>query len=121
MPLPAAIRDDVHLEDLLSEPTPGVVEVLGRLPSDMVILGVGGKMGPSLARMARRASDTAGVTRRITGVARFSTPGLERQLQDWGIDTIRCDLLEEEQVARLPDAPLVVAMVGMKFGATGQE
>jgi nucleoside-diphosphate-sugar epimerase len=121
MPLPSAIRDEAHLEDLLSEPTTGVVETLGRLSGDLVILGVGGKMGPSLARMARRASDTAGVKRRIIGVARFSKSGLERQLQASGIETVACDLLEEDQVQRLPDAPLVVVMAGMKFGATGQE
>ena len=80
MPLPSAIRDEAHLEDLLSEPTPGVVETLGRLPGDMVILGVGGKMVPSLARMARRAADLAGVKRRIVGVARFSSSGLENAL-----------------------------------------
>src|SRR2546423_787142 len=119
--LPPTIRDDAHLEALLSDPTAGVVDALGRLSGDVVILGVGGKMAPSLARMARRASDAAGIKRRIIGVARFSTPGLEPQLQDWGIDTVRCDLLDEEQVARLPDTPLVIAMVGMKFGATGQE
>src|SRR5438128_410492 len=116
-----SIRDEEHLEELLSESSLGAIATLGRLPGDLVILGVGGKMGPSLARMARRASDAGGVQRRITGVARFSTPGLERQLQAWSIDTVRCDLLDEAQVARLPDAPLVVAMVGMKFGATGQE
>jgi nucleoside-diphosphate-sugar epimerase len=117
----AAIRDEAHLEELLSEPSPGVVAALGRLPGDIVILGVGGKMGPSLARMARRAADAVGGKRRIIGVARFSQSGLERQLQVTGIETIRCDLLDEAQVARLPEAPLVVAMTGMKFGATGQE
>ena len=117
----AAIRDEAHLEDLLSEPSPGVVATLHGSPGDIVILGVGGKMGPSLARMARRAADVAGGKRRVIGVARFSQSGLERQLQAAGVETIRCDLLDEDQVARLPDAPLVVAMTGMKFGATGQE
>lgn len=115
------IRDETHLEDLLSEPTPGVIAALGRLAGDLVILGVGGKMGPSLARMARRASEAAGVRRRVIGVARFSKPGLDRQLQSWGLETVSCDLLEEDQVARLPEAPLVMVMAGMKFGSTGQE
>ncbi len=116
-----AIRDEEHLEELLSEPTPGVVEMFGRLPGDLVILGVGGKMGPSLARRARRATDSAGVPRRIVGVARFTNPSLPHYLQTHGIETVVCDLLDPDQVKRLPDAPLVMVMAGMKFGATGQE
>jgi hypothetical protein len=114
-----ATTDD--LEDLLSDPSAGVIGSLRRLPGDIVILGVGGKMGPTLARMARRAADMAGSKRRIIGVSRFSQPGLEDQLRDWGIDTLHCDLLDGAQVAQLPEAPLVVAMTGMKFGSTGQE
>lgn len=115
------IRDEEMLEDLLSLPSDGAVASLGRLAGDMVVLGVGGKMGPSLARMAYRASEAAGVKRRIIGVARFTRPGLERQLQSWGVETVPCDLLDPGQVRRLPDAPLVISMVGMKFGTTGQE
>ena len=92
-----------------------------RLEGDLIVLGVAGKMGPSLARMARRASDLAGSRRRIIGVARFSSAGLEPELQRHGIETIRCDLLDEEAVRRLPDAPNVLYLAGMKFGATGQE
>lgn len=110
-----------QLEDLLSAPTPGVVEALGRLDGDILILGVGGKMGPTLARMARRALDQAGSRREVIGVARFSEPGLETSLQQSGIRTIRADLLNPSQLAGLPDAPLVVYMAGMKFGSTGQE
>src|SRR5262249_50585711 len=108
------------LEILLSEPTPAVVETLRRLPGDLILLGVAGKMGPTLARMARRASDTAGVLRRVIGVARFS-PGGTEALQAHGIGTIRCDLLKEEEVARLPDAPNVIFMTGRKFGSSGDE
>jgi nucleoside-diphosphate-sugar epimerase len=97
------------------------VETLGRLKGDLVVLGVAGKMGPSLARMARRASDLAGIRRRIIGVARFSSAGLETDLQRHGVETIRCDLLDEEAVRRLPEAPNVLYLAGMKFGATGQE
>ena len=85
------------------------------------MLGIAGKMGPSLARMARRASDLAGNRRRIIGVARFSSPGSEAELQRQGIETIRCDLLNEQAVQELPDAPNVLYLAGMKFGATGQE
>jgi nucleoside-diphosphate-sugar epimerase len=115
-----AIRDEDHLEDLLSAPTPLVIETLAKVGGDLAVLGVGGKMGPTLARMARRALDQAGKKTRVFGVARFSQPGLEEKLRGWGIDTVRSDLLDPEQAARLPDASHVVAMTGMKFGASGQ-
>ncbi|MDR3637606.1 MAG: NAD-dependent epimerase/dehydratase family protein [Isosphaeraceae bacterium] len=116
------IRDVDHLDDLLSEPTEGVVETLARLDGDLLILGVAGKMGPTLAWMARRAFDAAGQhSRRVLGVARFSDPARETWLRDRGIETVRCDLLDCDSLARLPDAPNVVSMFAMKFGATGQE
>jgi nucleoside-diphosphate-sugar epimerase len=118
---PASIRDVAHLEELLSQPTEGVVRALTNLPGDILVLGVGGKMGPTLARMAKRASDMAGVKRRIIGVSRFSSSALENQLNTWGIETIRCDLLDPNALASLPDAENVVFMAGMKFGSTGQE
>jgi nucleoside-diphosphate-sugar epimerase len=124
--MPLTHADSIHdvdaLEDLLSEPTPAVVEAMGRLPGDLVVLGVGGKMGPTLARMARRASDQAGVRRRVIGVSRFSGSGtLRERLEVRGVETIACDLLQPGQLERLPDAPNVVHMTGMKFGSSGQE
>lgn len=74
-------------------------------------------MGASLARMARRATDAAGVTRRIIGVSRFSNKSLPAQLNAWGIETITCDLLDRRQVARLPDAPHIIYMPALKFGS----
>jgi nucleoside-diphosphate-sugar epimerase len=109
------------LEDLLSEPTDGVVETVQRLEGDVIVLGVGGKMGASLARMLRRAADAAGTKTRVMGVSRFSTEGLPRQLESWGVETITCDLLDPDAVARLPAVPNVVYMAGMKFGTTGQQ
>ena len=119
--LPQRIEDETHLDDLLSDPTPQLVDTMRRLEGDIVILGVAGKMGPTLARMARRATDLAGVSRRIVGVARFSDATQEDVLRGHGIDTIRCDLLNEDAVAALPDAPNVVFMAGRKFGSTGAE
>jgi nucleoside-diphosphate-sugar epimerase len=116
-----SIADTRHLEDLLSEPSEGVIATLAQLDGDILILGVNGKMGPTLARMARRASDAAGSRRRIIGVSRFSSGNLETELRDHGMETIRCDLLDAAQLDRLPDAANVVAMAGMKFGSTGQE
>jgi nucleoside-diphosphate-sugar epimerase len=114
------VRDLDHLEDLLSEPGAGVVDTLRRLEGDVIVLGVGGKMGPSLARMLKRAADEAGVRKRVIGVSRFSTPTLPRQLESWGVETIQSDLLDPDQLEKLPRVPNVVYMAGMKFGTTGQ-
>jgi nucleoside-diphosphate-sugar epimerase len=111
------IESEDELEAALSEPTPAVVETLRRLRGDVMLLGVGGKMGLSLARMARRASDAAGGSRRVMGVSRF-TAGGEAVFRAHGIETIRCDLLSEEQVARLPEAENVIFMTGKKFGSS---
>ena len=81
---PNAIGDVEQLEELFSKPTPGAIQALGALEGDIVVLGVGGKMGPTLARMAKRASEQAGVKRRVIGVARFSSVALEQQLQSLG-------------------------------------
>lgn len=110
-----------HLEDLLSEPTEAAVKTLSALDGDLIVLGVAGKMGPTFARMAVRASERAGVRRRVIGVARFSEASVEARLQASAIETIRCDLLDPSQFDSLPEAPNVVFMTGMKFGATGQE
>ncbi len=87
------------------------------MPGDLLVLGVGGKMGPTLARMARRAAPH----KRVIGVARFSEPGLRDSLQRQGIECIAADLLSREQLAALPDAPNVVFMAGRKFGSSGSE
>jgi nucleoside-diphosphate-sugar epimerase len=120
-PLPETIENVEQLDELLSRPTPEVIAAMAALEGDLIVLGIGGKIGPSLARMARRASDAAGVRRRIIGVARFSTPELQTQLQTQGIDTIRCELLDGEQLAALPEVPNVLYLAAMKFGSTGQE
>lgn len=115
------IENVEHLEALLSEPTPQAIDAMRSVEGDLMLLGVGGKMGPTLARMARQASDRAGVPRRIIGVARFTDPRAEDNLRAAGVETMRCDLLDRDQLARLPKVANVLAMVGMKFGATGQE
>ena len=120
-PFPDTIDSVETLEELLSRPTPGLVTMRGRLEGDIIFLGAGGKMGPTMARMARRASEEARVQRRIYAASRFSNRKAEAELQAWGVETIRCDLLDPGQVAALPQVPNVVYMTGMKFGATGQE
>jgi hypothetical protein len=119
--LPKSIRNVDELETLLSEPAERTIRAMRGLQGDIIVLGVGGKMGPTLARMARRASDLAGVARRVIGVSRFSSIRLEQQLNAWGVETVRCDMLDRCALSKLPDASNVVYMVGMKFGSTGQE
>jgi nucleoside-diphosphate-sugar epimerase len=113
-------RSESELDDALSQPTERVVETLARLDGDIILLGAAGKMGPSLARMARRASDLAGVKRRVIAVSRFSSGG-EQEFTSHGVEAIRCDLLDETEVERLPDAANVIHMPGRKFGSTGDE
>jgi len=113
-----APSDIVELEDRLSTPTARVIEALTGLPGDIMLLGVGGKMGPTTARMALRASQEAGIARRVFGVSRFSDRSLRERMESWGIETIAGDLLDESFVDSLPEAALVVHMAGFKFGAS---
>ncbi len=117
MSLPTRFDDVPALEELLSRPSEALAHALERAPGDIMVLGAGGKMGPTLARMAKRAAPT----RRVIGVARFSQPGLQDQLQRQGIECIEADLLSREALAALPDAPNIVFMAGRKFGSTGSE
>ncbi|MDA1080928.1 MAG: sugar nucleotide-binding protein [Gemmatimonadetes bacterium] len=103
-----------ELDARLSEPGDAVVAALAECPGDIVVLGAGGKMGPTLARMAARAAPD----RRVTAVSRFSSEGAEQALTAAGVETRRCDLLNADEVATLPDAANVIFMAGQKFGAT---
>ena len=115
--LPARIADVAALEELLSRPSPELVRTLESVPGDIMVLGVGGKMGPTLAIMAKRAQPG----RRVIGVARFSEAGLRERLEAAGVECIAADLLSREALAKLPDAPNIVFMAGRKFGSTGSE
>jgi nucleoside-diphosphate-sugar epimerase len=118
---PESIPSVDLLDDLLSQPSDAAVGAMSRLKGDILFLGVAGKMGPTLARMAARASEIAGVKRKIIGVARFSNPDERPKLEQFGIETIKADLLDKDQLDKLPDAPNVVYMPAMKFGSTNQE
>lgn len=109
------------LEERLARPTSQVVEAIERLEGDLLVLGVGGKMGPTLAMMARRAVLEAGLDKRVIGVARFSDPEVADKLVRAGVETIHSDLMAQDALDSLPDVQNVIYMVGTKFGTTGQE
>jgi nucleoside-diphosphate-sugar epimerase len=113
--LPDTIADTAALDDLLCRPSQALIDDLARVEGDIMILGVAGKMGPTLAGLAKAALPD----RRIIGVARFSEPGVKDWLEGRGIETINCDLLDEAAIAKLPQASNIVFMAGRKFGAEG--
>ena len=117
---PEKIETIAQLDELLSRPPDEVVDLFRRLAGPLVVLGGGGKIGPSLVRMACRAKEAAASGRQIIVVDRFPEPAVRDSLAQAGAETIRCDLLDPDAVADLPDARHVVYMVGMKFGTTGR-
>ena len=104
------------LEEFMTRPAPELAADLARADGDLIILGVGGKMGPTLARMAKRAAPD----KRVIGVARFSDKGLREKLEHQGVECIACDLLDRAALERLPRPKNVVFMAGHKFGASGE-
>lgn len=116
------MREDL-LEDLerrLSEPSDADRAFMRDLKRDIIILGAGGKMGPSLARLAKRAATEAGVHTRVTAVSRFGSDAVRRELEAAGVDVVSCDLLNPAEVASLPDCENVLYLAGRKFGSTGR-
>lgn len=120
-PALSAVTTEDELEELLSRPTPGSIRALQAMSGDLLVLGVGGKMGPSLTRLARRSAVAAGKPdQRIIGVARFSNPGVRHELDTAGIETIAGDLLDEGFRTSLPACPNVLFMLGYKFSQRDQ-
>lgn len=115
LPFPESFQDEQTLEDYLATPSRDLMRDLARLDGDLLILGAGGKMGPTLARLARNAMPG----RRVIAVARFSEPAVREMLEKHGIETIACDLLDRKAMAALPQCANVVFMAGRKFGADG--
>lgn len=118
---PEEPRDDRGLDDLLSRPTPGVGSVLEAAGGDILLLGAGGKIGPTMALMARRALDEAGSDARVIAVSRFSDPGTRDMLQGAGIVVQQADLAEPRNYRELPDAAAIYYLAATKFGTTGEE
>jgi nucleoside-diphosphate-sugar epimerase len=115
------IKTQEQLEERMSRPSEADIEAMRALEGDILLLGVGGKMGPTLAQLIRRSADAAGKKIRVLGVARFSDKALPDVLRTQGIEPITCDLLESEELAKLPDAENVIFMAARKFGTTGAE
>jgi hypothetical protein len=121
MDYPALIDTEEELEDAMTVPPPALVEMMKRLAGDIVILGIGGKMGITLGREAVRACAEAGVSKQVIGVSRFSDAAAREKVEAAGLQTIACDLLDREAVAKLPQAENVIFMAGRKFGTTDSE
>ena len=113
--LPETISDIASLDDLLCRPSQALIDDLRKVDGDIMILGVAGKMGPTLAGLAKAAAPE----RRIIGVARFSDAHMKDWLQARGVETINCDLLDEAAIKALPKIPNIIFMAGRKFGAEG--
>jgi len=115
------MTDVTALYNQLLEPSPALLSDIATLDGDIMILGVGGKMGPALAKLARRALNLVGSERKVIGASRFSEPGLLEELNQLDIETHVVDLLNEDQLDSLPAAKNVLYLAGTKFGTTGKE
>ncbi|MBL0175901.1 MAG: NAD-dependent epimerase/dehydratase family protein [Ignavibacteria bacterium] len=111
------IDSEAQLDELQSRPVPELPDLFRALDGDLLVLGAGGKMGPTLARLARRAADESGVTKRVIAVSRYSDPLIRKTLDTCGVETIEADLLDRAQLASLPDARNVLFLAGRKFGS----
>jgi nucleoside-diphosphate-sugar epimerase len=109
-----------QLEEHLSRPTEGVLATMRAVDGDVLVLGAGGKMGPTLARMLRRGVETLSQKRRVLSASRFSSPGVAAELRRQGVETFSCDLTNRDAVRGLPDAPNIIYMAGQKFGTQDQ-
>lgn len=111
------IADERALEDMLSKPCEGTCRVLAETKGDFLVLGAGGKMGPTLAMMLRKAAPG----RKVLAVSRYSNRDVKARIEERGVETIEADLLDESIYAGLPDVSNVFFLAGMKFGATGNQ
>jgi len=105
----------------LLKPSADLISDITKLDGDILILGVGGKMGPALATLAKQAITDSGINKKVIGVSRFSEAGLEERLNKEGIETYHADLLEDAELSKLPEVKNVLYLAGTKFGTTGKE
>lgn len=111
------VENEEQLEGLLSSPNAADIDAMRRLPGDLVVLGAGGKMGPSLARRIKRASQAAGIERRVIAISRFSSTQARQELEKNGVETVACDLFNNDEVDALPACENVLYLAGRKFGS----
>ncbi|NOS72556.1 MAG: NAD(P)-dependent oxidoreductase [Verrucomicrobia bacterium] len=114
--MPESIQNESELEEVLTRPSSALIEFIKTVSSPLLVLGAGGKMGPTLAVLARRAADAAGHPLEIVAASRFSNDASRQWLEARGVKTVSCDLLDSDAVARLPDANNIIYLVGLKFG-----
>ncbi len=119
--MPQSFETVAEVDEEMTKPSRALVNQLGRGSGNVMCLGVGGKMGPTLAILAVNAITRAGGDRKDFGVSRFSDRGIADRLESSGVNTIPCDLLDRSAVGALPDATDVIVMAGRKFGSTGSE
>ena len=112
------VSNEIQLEELLAAPSAADVDCMRRMTGDVMILGASGKMGPSLARRIKQATVAANVKRRVIAVSRFSSTASRNELNNSGIETIACDLLDRTQINQLPDCENIYFLAGRKFGST---
>ncbi|MCE7057697.1 epimerase [Algoriphagus sp. AGSA1] len=110
-----------ELENELTVPSEALIADMARIEGDIMLLGIGGKMGPSMGKLAVDAIKAAGLEKRVYGVSRFSDAGAMKSLQEAGVETISCDLLNDGELQKLPQVQNIVYLAGHKFGTTGNE
>ncbi len=103
------------------KPSEALIGDIAKIEGDIMVLGAGGKMGPSLCRLARQAISQAGLNKKVIAVSRFSEEGLQQELNDEGIETLSADLLNDEALQSLPEVKNVLYLAGTKFGTKGNE
>ena len=116
--LPESLNTEEELDELLTRPTQKLVDFVRTLQGPLLLLGAGGKMGPTLALLAKRAAEASGHTLRVIAASRFSNSAARTNLEREGVATVACDLLDASAVAKLPEAPTIIYLVGLKFGTT---
>src|SRR5690606_7659112 len=111
----------VELEEKYTRPSEGLLRDLAQIDGDFMFLGIGGKMGPSMAKLLMDGLKQLGISRNVYGVSRFSDTTGKEYLEKIGVETITCDLLDDNALQALPEVKNVIYLAGFKFGATGKE
>jgi nucleoside-diphosphate-sugar epimerase len=115
-PSPADLHTEEQLDDFLTRPAPALVDFIKSVPSPLLVLGAGGKMGPTLALLARRAAEAAGHPLEVIAVSRFKDARSRDWLEGRSVKTLSADLFNPRDLENLPDATAIIYLVGLKFG-----